>query len=80
MAALRRNLAEASAALASQKASNKGLQIRVAELLKGSADREALQQSSAQLRQERDALLAAKYQWTTNETCAHPTAVLMPFV
>lgn len=69
LAALRRDLTEAHAALASQKASNKGLQIRVAELLKGSINAEALQASCMQLRQERDALLASKHQWTTNETC-----------
>lgn len=33
MSALKRDLADACAALAAQKASNKGLQIRVAELL-----------------------------------------------
>ena len=69
LAALRRDLMEASAGLASQKASNKGLQIRIAELLKGSIDAEALQAGCAQLKQERDALLASKHQWTTNETC-----------
>ncbi len=69
LAALRRDLGETSAALASQKASNKGLQIRVAELLKTSVDAEAVRASYVQLKQERDALLASKHQWTTNETC-----------
>ncbi len=68
VAALKRDLAEASAALASQKASNKGLQIRVAELLKSSTNAAALRQSLVQLKQERDALLASKHQWTTNDT------------
>ena len=77
VAALRRDLAEASTALAAQKASNKGLQIRVAELLKGSSDAAALRTLNLQLKQERDALLASKHQWTTNETCMpHPQLVL----
>ena len=67
MSALRRDLADACAALAAQKASNKGLQIRMAELLAAGADAAALQESCAQLRQERDALLAAKNQGTSNE-------------
>ena len=66
---LRRDLGETSAALASQKASNKGLQIRVAELLRASTDAEALRASYVQVKQERDALLTSKHQWTTNETC-----------
>ena len=68
LAALRRDLGETSAGLASQKASNKGLQIRVAELLKASIDAEALRASYAQVKQELDALQATKHQWTTNET------------
>lgn len=69
LAVLKRDLADASAALASQRASSKGLQIRVAELLKSSSDASALQQRCMQLTQERDALLAARHQWTSNETC-----------
>ena len=69
LAALKRDLAEASAALAAQKATNKGLQIRVAELLKGSFNAAALQETYVQVKQERDTLLASKHQWTTNETC-----------
>ena len=68
LAAVRRDLAETSAALASQKASNRGLQIRVAELLKGSSDMAALREACTQLQQEQDALLASKHLWTTNET------------
>ena len=78
LAVLRRDLADASAALASQRASNKGLQIRVAELLKSSSDASALQQRYMALMQERDALLAARHQWTSNETCKLLVAVLMP--
>ena len=77
LAVLSRDLADASAALASQRASNRGLQIRVAELLKSSSDASALQQRCMALTQERDALLAAKHLWTSNETCEIPAAVLM---
>ena len=77
LAVLRRDLADTSAALASQRASNKGLQIRVAQLLKSSWEARALQQRCMQLTQERDALLAAKHQWTSNETCKILAAVLM---
>ncbi len=68
--ALQRDLADACGALAAQKASNKGLQIRVAELLAAGADADALQESCAQLRQERDTLLATKNRWSSNETGA----------
>ena len=77
LALLRRDLADASAALASQRASNKGLQIRVAELLKSGSDASALQQRCMALTQERDALLAARHQWTSNATCKLLAAVLM---